>query len=174
MGTRSTYLRRIEQFEAAVIGFGRGVAQRRPGTRAAHHRAIDRAVDALTGSPLAEPEDVRRIRTAQDVDFHVRHIDRLLETPAAKSEPRPELRAALEALESALTAFETRDSSRLDRLDRAIERILETAERPLLRDGAASAPDARLRRIALHVLAIAEASRSRVPSGVSRPAAPVA
>jgi hypothetical protein len=34
--------------------------------------------------------------------------------------------------------------------------------------------DARLRRIALHVLGIAEAARSRVPSGVSLPAAPVA
>jgi hypothetical protein len=174
MGTRSTYLRRIEQLEATVIGFGRGVAQRRPGPRAAHHRAIELAVDALAGSPMAEPDDVRRIRAAQDVDFHVRHIDRLLEAPVANDGPRPELRAALEALESALTAFETRDSSRLDRLDRAIERILETAERPLLRDGVASAPDARLRRIALHVLAIAEAVRSRVPSGRTRPAAPVA
>jgi DNA-binding transcriptional MerR regulator len=174
MGTRSTYVRRIEQLEAAVIGFGRGVAQRRPGTRAAHHRAVELAVDALTGSPLAEPDDVRRIRAAQDVDFHVRHIDRLLETLVANDGPRPELRTALAALESALTAFETGDPSRLDRLDRAIERILETAERPLLRSGVASAPDARLRRIALHVLAIAEAVRSRVPSGRTRPAAPVA
>ncbi len=172
MGTRSTYLRRIEQLEAAVVGFGRRVSGRRPGARAAHHRAVDLAVDALIGSPLAEPDDVSRIRAAQDVDFHLRHIDRLVEMPAGGG-PQPDLQAALEALDSALTAFETRDSARLGRVDRTIERILDTAERPLVRAGGASAPDARLRRIALHVLAVAEAARVRAPADRARPPAPV-
>lgn len=172
MGTRSTYLRRIEQLEAAVIGFGRRVAGRPPGARPAHHRAVDVAVDALISSPLAEPDDVSRIRAAQDVDFHLRHIDRLVATPASAA-PRPDLRAALAALDSALTAFETRDLARLDRIDRTIERILDTAERPLVRAGGASAPDACLRRVALHVLAVAEAARVRAPADRARPPAPV-
>ena len=173
MGTRSTYLRRIEQLEAAVIGFGHRVARRLPGARAAHHRAVDVAVDALIGSPLAEPDDVTRIRAAQDVDFHLRHIDRLVEMPA-RTGPQPDMQAALEALDSALTAFETRDSTRLGRVDRTIERILDTAERPLVRASGASAPDARLRRVALHVLAVAEAARVRAPADRARPPAPVA
>ena len=167
MGTRSTYVRRIEQLEAAVIGFGRRVAGRRPGARAAHHRAVDVAVDALIGSPLAEPDDVSRIRAAQDVDFHLRHIDRLVELPAGAGR-KADLQAALAALDAALTAFEARDADRLDRIDRTIERILDTAERPLVRPGGASAPDARLRRVALHVLAVAEAARLRAPAGRAR------
>ena len=172
MGTRSTYVRRIEQLEAAVIGFGRSVSGRRPGARAAHHRAVDVAVDALIGSPLAEPDHVSRIRAAQDVDFHLRHIDRLVEMPAGAG-PQPDMQAALEALDSALTAFEARDSARLGRVDRTIERILDSAERPLVRAGGASAPDARVRRVALHVLAVAEAARVRAPADRARPAAPV-
>jgi hypothetical protein len=84
------------------------------------------------------------------------------------------MQAALEALDSALTAFETRDSTRLGRVDRTIERILDTAERPLVRASGASAPDARLRRVALHVLAVAEAARVRAPADRARPPAPVA
>lgn len=175
MENRSTYDRRIEQLESAVVGFGHGVAQRRPAASAPHHRAVEVAVDALVGSPLAVGDDVRRIRTVQDVDFHVRHIDRLIDTLAPSDRSRPELGATLQALESALIALETRDFARLERLDRAIERILDGAERPLLvREGIASTPDARVRRAALHVLAIAEAARSLVPSGRARPATPVA
>ena len=175
MGSRSTFVRRIEQLESAVIGFGRGVAQRRSGARAAHHHAIDLAVDALVGSLLAEPDDIRRIRAVQDVDFHVRHIDRLLDALALDPGPWPQLAETLACLDLALTAVEARDATRLDRLDRAVERILDGAERPLLRDGsAASAPDARLRRVALHVLAIADLARCLVPSARARPVAPVA
>jgi hypothetical protein len=171
MGSRSTYLRRIEQLEAAVIAFGRGVATRLPGPRAAHHRAIELAVDALTGSPLAQAADVRLIRALQDVDFHSRHIDRLFDTypgPVAT-----DMNAALVALSAALDALERRDADLLDRVDAALERILQRAERPLLRDGAAAVPDGRLRRVGLHVLAIAEAARAVVPAAGVRPAAPV-
>jgi hypothetical protein len=174
MENRSTYDRRIEQLEAAVIAFGHGVAHRRRAELAPHHRAIEVAVDALVASPLAAGDDVRRIRTLQDVDFHVRHVDRLVETLAPCDRSRPELLATLAALESALIALETRDFGRLERLDRAIEHILDGAERPLLvREGIASTPDARVRRAALHVLAIAEAARSLVPAHRTRPAAPV-
>jgi hypothetical protein len=171
MGSRSTYVRRIEQLESAVIAFGRGVATRLPGPRAAHHRAIELAVDALMGSPLAQTDDVRLIRTLQDVDFHSRHIDRLLDTL-----PPPmgaDMNAALVALAVTLDALERRDGALLDRVDSALERILARAERPLLRDGAAAVPDARLRRVALHVLAVAEAARAVVPATRVRPPAPV-
>jgi hypothetical protein len=154
-----------------VIAFGRGVATRLPGPRAAHHRAIELAVDALTGSPLAQTSDLRLIRALQDVDFHSRHIDRLLDTlPAPVG---ADMNAALVALAVALDALERRDAALLDRVDAALERILERAERPLLRDGAATVPDARLRRVALHVLAVADAARTVVPAASVRPAAPV-
>jgi hypothetical protein len=172
MGSRSTYLRRIEQLECAVVAFGRGVAARLPGPRAAHHRAIELAVDALTGSPLAQASDVRLIRALQDVDFHTRHIDRLFDTlpgPVAA-----DMNATLVALAVALDALERRDAALLDRVDSTLERILERAERPLLRDDPTAVPDGRLRRVALHVLAIAEAARAVVPAVSVRPAAPVA
>jgi hypothetical protein len=174
MGTRSTYLRRIEQLESAVTGFGRGVVRRRARARAAHHRAIDVAVEALVCSPAAGRRDVARIRRAQDVDFHLRHIDRLLEAPFAVYGARADVVDALEALELVLEALEARDGVGLGRADRLIERILEDAERPLVREGVASAPDARMRRIALHVLAIADAAREAAPGGHPTPAAPVA
>jgi hypothetical protein len=170
MGSRSTYVRRIEQLESAVIGFGRGVARRRPGARAGHHRAIEAAVDALAAWPLAEADDVARIRLTQDVDFHLRHIDRLLDAPLAGYGARADVVDALEALELALGAFEARDRIGLDRADRLIERILRAAELPL-HDGVA---DARLRRVALHVLAVTDAARSAAVRGRPRPAAPVA
>ena len=171
MGSRSTYLRRIEQLESAVIAFGRGVATRLPGPRVADHRAIELAVDALTGSPLAQTPDLRLIRALQDVDFHSRHIDRLLDTlPAPVG---ADMNAALVALAVALDALERRDAALLDRVDSALERLLERAERPLLRAGAATVPDARLRRVALHVLAVAEAARAVAPAASVRPPAPV-
>jgi hypothetical protein len=170
MGSRSTYVRRIEQLESAVIAFGRGVATRLPGPRGAHHRAIELAVDALTGSPFAEPADMRLIGALQDVDFHSRHIDRLLDTlPAPMG---ADMNAALVTLAVALDALERRDAALLHRVDTVLERILERAERPLLRDGAA-VPDARLRRVALHVLAVAETVRAVVPAARIRPPAPV-
>lgn len=174
MGSRSTDVRRIEQLESAVIGFGRGVVSRRSRANGAHHRAIDVAVDALVASPLAGFDDVVRIRLAQDVDFHLRHIARLLDAPFAVHGARADVVDALEALELALDALDARDRVGLPRADHLIERILEEAERPLLRDGAASAPDARMRRIALHVLAIADAARTGAPRGRPSPAAPVA
>jgi hypothetical protein len=174
MGTRSTYVRRIEQLESAVIGFGRGVVGRRSRASAAHHRAIDVAVDALVASPLAAGDDVARVRLAQDVDFHLRHIARLLDAPLAVYGARADVVDALEALELVLDALEARDRVGLPRADHLIERVLEEAERPLLRDGVASAPDARVRRIALHVLAIADAARTAASRGRPSPAAPVA
>ncbi len=171
MASRSTYVRRIEQLESAVIGFGRGVARRRPGVPGAHHRAIEVAVDALVTSPCATEHDLVRIRLAQDVDFHVRHIDRLLDAPAATDGSRIGVIDALEALELALAALELRDPTGLARADRLIERILADAERPLMRDGEASAPDARLRRIALHVLAVAGIARMLGPRTRPRPTA---
>ena len=161
MGTRSTYDRRIEQLESAVVARGRRVAARRPGT--AGPRTIDAAVDDLLASPRAEPGDLIRIRAVQEIDFHVRHVDRLLKTLAP------------EQLEIALAALVAGDTARLDRLDATLERILDGAERPLLRDGGATLPlDARLRRIALHVLAVAEAARLLQRPAYDRPRAPVA
>jgi hypothetical protein len=168
MGSRSGYVRRIEQLESAVVGFGRGVVRRRARARAAHHRAIEIAVDALVCSPFAGRDDVARIRLTQDIDFHLRHIDRLLEAPLAVYGARADVVDALEALDLVLDALEARDRIGLRRADRLIERILEEAERPLVREGVASAPDARMRRIALHVLAIADAARTAAPTG--RPA----
>jgi hypothetical protein len=53
--------------------------------------------------------------------------------------------------------------------------ILDGAERPLLRDGRGTlALDARLRRVALHVLAVAEAARLLLSPANDRPRAPVA
>jgi hypothetical protein len=174
MGNRSTYVRRIEALESAVIGFGRGVVRRRSRARAAHHRAIDVAVDALVCSPFAGRGDVARIRLTQDVDFHLRHVDRLLEAPFAVYGARADVVDVLEALELVLDALEARDGIGLGRADRLIERILAEAERPLVHERVASAPDARMRRIALHVLAIADAARTSAPSGRPNPTAPVA
>jgi hypothetical protein len=174
MGTRSAYVRRIEQLESAVIGFGRGVVRRRARARAAHHRAIDVAVDALVCSPFAGRGDIARVRLTQDIDFHLRHIDRLLEAPFGVYGARADVVDALEALELVLDALAARDTVGLVAADRLIERILEEAERPLVRDGVASAPDARMRRIALHVLAIADAARTAAPADRPSPAAPVA
>jgi hypothetical protein len=173
MGTRSTYVRRIEQLESAVIGFGRGVVRHNSCARAAHHRAIDVAVDALVRSPFATRDDVARIRLTQDVDFHLRHIDRLLEAPFAVYGASADVVDALEALELVLDALEARDRVGLGRADRLIECILEATEAPLVREGVVSAPDARMRRIALHVLAIAGAARPPAPTGRPSPA-PVA
>ncbi len=174
MGSRSAYLRRIEQLESAVIGYGRGVVHRRLRARGAHHRAIDIAVDALTSSPLAGRADLARIRLTQDIDFHLRHVDRLLEAPLAVYGARADVVDALQALDLVLDALEARDRVGLGRAGRLIERLLEDSERPLVHEGVASAPDARLRRVGLHVLAIAEAARSSAPSNRPAPAAPVA
>ncbi len=172
MGTRSTYDRRIEQLESAVVARGRRVAARRPGT--AGPRTIDAAVDDLLASPRAEPGDLIRIRAVQEIDFHVRHVDRLLKTLAPEQLRRADT-GALRALEIALAALVAGDTARLDRLDATLERILDGAERPLLRDGGATLPlDARLRRIALHVLAVAEAARLLLRPAYDRPRAPVA
>jgi hypothetical protein len=84
------------------------------------------------------------------------------------------MNATLVALAVALDALERRDAALLDRVDSTLERILERAERPLLRDDPAAVPDGGLRRVALHVLAIAEAARAVVPAVSVRPAAPVA
>lgn len=172
MGTRSTYERRIEQLESAVVARGRRVAAQRPGT--AGPRTIDAAVDDLLASPHAEAGDLIRIRAVQEIDFHVRHVDRLL-TALAPEQLRRADTGALRALEIALAALVAGDNARLERLDRTLERILDGAERPLLRDGGATLPlDARLRRVALHVLAVAEAARLRLRPASDRPRAPVA
>lgn len=172
MGSRSTYDRRIEQLESAVIARGRRVAARRPGAPAP--RAIDVVVDDLLASPLAEPDDLIRIRAVQEIDFHVRHIDRLLVALAPEQLRRADT-GALRALEIALATLVAGDGARLGRLDSTLERILDGAERPLLRDGGGTlALDARLRRIALHVLAVAEAARLLLRPANDRPRAPVA
>jgi hypothetical protein len=166
MGTRSTYVRRIDALEASVIGFGRAVAGRHPGQRVGHHRAVSLAIDALGGSLAAEAADLARIGVVQDVEFHVRHIDRLLDGLAGDAHARPDVRAALDALDRTLVAFADRDAGRLDPIDHALQRVLERVERPLLRDRpVASAADARVRRVALHVLAVAAAVRLAVPTG---------
>jgi hypothetical protein len=172
MGTRSTYDRRIEQLESAVVARGRRVAARRPGT--AGPRTIDVAVDDLLASPHAEAADLIRIRVVQEIDFHVRHIDRLVPALAPEQLRRADT-GALRALQIALAALVARDHARLERLDRTLERILDGAERPLLRDGGGTlALDARLRRVALHVLAVAEAARLLLRPVNDRPRAPVA
>jgi hypothetical protein len=129
MGGRLTYERRIEQLESAVITRGRRVASRRRGAPAP--RAIDAAVDDLLASSDAHADDLIRIRAIQEIDFHVRHVDRLL------------LALAPEQLRRADT-------------------------------GSLHALDARLRRSALHVLAVAEAARLLLGPAHDRPRAPVA
>ena len=160
MGSRSSYVRRIEQLELAVVEFGHSVAGRRPAARAAHHDAVKQAVEALVGSPLAQAGDIRRIRALEDVDFHVRHIDRLLDELGPHSGLQLDLRRALHALDVALAGFGAHDPTPLARLDHAVERILAGAEPALLC------------RIALHMHAIAGAVRSaaahdRVPVPVA-------
>ena len=172
MGSRSTYERRIEQLESAVVERGRRVAARRPGAPAP--RAIDAAVDDLLASPQAGAGDLIRIRAVHEIDFRVRHIDRLLPALAPEQLRRADT-GSLHALEMALAALLARDRVRLDRLDSTLERILDGAERPLLRDGRGTlALDARLRRVALHVLAVAEAARLLLSPATDRPRAPVA
>ena len=172
MGTRSTYGRRIAQLESAVVARGRRVAARRPGTPGPS--TIDAAVDDLLASPHADAADLIRIRAVQEIDFHVRHIDRLVLALAPEQLRRVDT-GALRALEIALAALVARDCARLERLDRTLERILDGAERPLLRDGGGTlALDARLRRVALHVLAVAEAARLLLRPVNDRPRAPVA
>jgi hypothetical protein len=129
MGGRLTYERRIEQLESAVITRGRRVASRRRGAPAP--RAIDAAVDDLLASSDAHADDLIRIRAIQEIDFHVRHVDRLL------------LALAPEQLRRADT-------------------------------GSLHALDARLRRSALHVLAVAEVARLLLGPAHDRPRAPVA
>jgi hypothetical protein len=172
MGSRSTYERRIDQLESAVIARGRRVASRRPGAPAP--RPVDAAVDELLASSHAEPGDLIRIRAIQEIDFHVRHIGRLLPALAPEQLRRADT-GALHALEVALAALVAGDRARLRRLDRTLERILDGAERPLLRSSAGTfALDARLRRVALHVLAVAEAARLLLSPAHERPRAPVA
>jgi hypothetical protein len=172
MGSRATYERRIEQLESAVIARGRRVAARRSGAPAP--RAIDAAFDDLLASPHAEADDLIRIRAIQEIDFHVRHIDRLLPALAPEQLRRADT-GSLHALETALAALVAGDRLRLARLDSTLERILDGAERPLLRSGGGTLPlDARLRRVALHVLAVAEAARLVLTPANDRPRAPVA
>jgi len=172
MGSRSTYDRRIEQLESAVVARGRRVAARRLGAPAL--RTIDAVVDDLLASPHAEAADLIRIRAVQEIDFHVRHIERLVPALAPEQLRRADT-GALRALEIALAALVDRDRARLERLDRTLERILDGAERPLLREGGGTlALDARLRRVALHVLAVAEASRLLLRPAADRPRTPVA
>ena len=173
MRSRSTHAGRLDELEAAVLGFGRAVAAGRPSARAPHHRGVTMAVDALRAAPVATSEDRRRIAALEDVDFHLRHIDRLVET-LALSPHAPDVRPALDALGLALTVFETRGGVRLERLDRRVGDILATVERPLLERGAGSVADARLRRIALHVLAVGEASGFAPPPDRTPTPAPAA
>jgi hypothetical protein len=172
MGARATYDRRIEQLESAVIARGRRVAARRPGGPAV--RGIDAVVDDLLASVHAQTGDVIRIRAIQEIDFHVRHIDRLIVALAPEQLRRADT-GPLHALDVALAALRAGDGERLERLDGTLERILDGVERPLLRDrGDTPAPDTRLRRVALHVLAIAETARLLLNSVRDRPRAPVA
>ena len=159
MDSRATYLRQVRQFEIAVIEFGRRVARQQAAPSPDRHRALDVAIDALVTSPLAEPADVRRIRLMEDVDFHVRHIARLLDRPIA-STIRPEPQRILEALDLALSTLQLPTPSELARLDRVLAQILDHAEQPLLRNLAEATPHARIRSAALHVLAIADSARS--------------
>jgi hypothetical protein len=157
--SRATYLRQVRQFELAVIEFGRHVARQQAAPSPDRHGALDVAVDALVTSPLAEPDDVRRIRLMEDVDFHVRHIAGLIEGPFAPT-TRLEPQRVLQALELALSTLQLPTPSELSRLDSVLERILDDAEQPLLRNLAEATPHARIRSAALHVLAIADSARS--------------
>jgi hypothetical protein len=161
MDSRGPYFRQTRQFELMVIEFGRHVARQQAGPSSDRHQAIDLAIDALVTSPLAEPDDVRRIRLLEDVDFHLRHIARELEgiTPDSGAEPK----RVLQALELAVSALQVPDAGELSRLDGVLERILDDAEQPLLRNIAGSTPHARVRSAALHVLAIADSARSLTP-----------
>jgi hypothetical protein len=162
MGSRSTYVRRIEQLESAVVGFGHSVAGRRPSRRAAHHRVVKLAVEALVESPLAETRDVRRVRALQEIDFHVRHIDRLLDDLGPQAKTNLDLRRALKALDLALAGYAAHDRARLVRLDRAVERILAGVE------------PAPVCRIALHMHAIGGVLKSVAAHDRTRRQAPVA
>lgn len=80
-------------------------------------------------SPIAEPDDVRRIRLLEDVDFHVRHIAHVLERPSTGQQ------RVLPALELARSALQAPDPTAFALLDSVLERrMLDDAERPLLRN----------------------------------------
>ena len=147
MGSRSTYVRRIEQLELAVVGFGHSVAGAGPPLAPHHHareggrRGAGRLAARAGGGRPPHPRP-------QDVDFHVRHIDRLLDELGPHAGLQLDLRRALQALDAALTGYAAHDPAPLARLDHAVERIL------------ADAGPALLCRIALHMHAIAGAVRS--------------
>jgi hypothetical protein len=175
MGSRSSQLRRVDEFEAAVVGFGRSLAEQRTSGRLAHRLATRRALEALRRPMPADDVDSRRLRAVEDVDFHLRHIDRLLDSLASGAGEGPDTAPVLAALALALETFERRDVGRLGRLDRVVGEILDGAERPLLEGGTLpTAPDARLRRVALHVLAVGDAARFAAPSERPRSATPAA
>ena len=78
----------------------------------------------------------------------------------------------IEQLESAVVARGRRLAAR--RPGTAGPRTIDSAERPLLRDsGGTLTLDARLRRVALHVLAVAEAARLLLRPVDDRPRTPV-
>jgi hypothetical protein len=162
MGSRSTYARRIEQLESAVVGFGHSVAGRRCTGRAAHHRVVKLAVEALIASPQADEFAIRRVRMLQEVDFHLRHIDRLLDELGPQSRTHLDLRRALKALDLALAGYAGHDRGPLGRLDRAVERVLAGAE------------PAPVCRIALHMHAIGSVLQSAGSNDRVRRQAPVA
>jgi hypothetical protein len=162
MGSRSTYARRIEQLESAVVGFGHSVAGRRCSGRAAHHRVVKLAVEALISSPQADESAIRRIRMLQEVDFHLRHIDRLLADLGPQAKTHLDLRRALKALDLALAGHAAHDLAPLGRLDRAVERVLADAE------------PAPVCRIALHMHAIGGVLQSAGSHDRARRQAPVA
>ena len=162
----------LRQADRAARGGGHRLRTRRRAAAAGaqsapHHRAIEVAVDALDRLAAAPPATTSAASAPlQDVDFHVRQSIAWSTRSRPGDRSRPELLATLEALESALIALETRDFARLERLDRAIERILDGAERPLLvREGIASTPDARVRRARCTCSPSPRRRASLVPAG---------
>ena len=158
MDSRTTYVGQVVRLELTVIDFGRRVARQEAGASQDRHRAVDVAIDALVTSPLAEPDDVRRIRLLEDVDFHVRHIARVLERPSTAQQ------RVLRALELALSALQAPDPGAFVFLDSVLERMLDEAERPLLGNVGDATPHADMRIAVLHVLAIADSARSLAPT----------
>lgn len=167
MDSRTTYAGQVVRLELTVIEFGSRVARQQAGASQDRDRAVDVAIDALVTSPLAEHEDVRRIRLLEDVDFHVRQIARLLERPSSAQQ------RVLRALELALSALHVPDPSAFALLDSVVERTLDDAERPLLGNVGDATPQADMRTAVLHVLAIADSARSLAPTQLE-PATPVA
>jgi hypothetical protein len=156
-------LEHVQRFESSVLELGRGIARRDAALLRDGDRAMVTTTEVIAIPPGAAPEDVRRIRLAQDIEFHLRRIACLLDMPVGDRDVRTEPQHLLGALQLALTAYETPEATALARLNQMLEEILADAE-PLVRDITELAQPDHLRMAIWHVLAIADSARSFLPS----------